>query len=112
MLYASTRASLVKSLGSALFTDSIFATDKHDLTPSAYLAHQRHQAAPKPLSSREQEIADLRVAENATASYEGSRSRASHVGTGVGLNWSPEAEQAIASLAQGDQCTIVILVSL
>ncbi|RXW18882.1 hypothetical protein EST38_g6968 [Candolleomyces aberdarensis] len=90
MLYASTRASLLKSLGSTLFTDSIFATNKQDLTPSAYLAHQRHQAAPKPLSSREQEIADLRVAENAAASYE-------------------EAEQAIARLAQGDQYTIVIL---
>lgn len=110
MLYASTRANLLKGLGSTLFTDSIFATTKNDLTPDAYQAHLRHQAAPKPLSSREQEIADLKIAENAAASYEGSRSRASHVGTGVGLNWTPEAEQAIAQLAEGDQSAIVILV--
>ncbi|KAF6765086.1 hypothetical protein DFP72DRAFT_799218 [Ephemerocybe angulata] len=109
MLYASTRTNLLKGLGSTVFTDSIFATSKNDITPDAYRAHQRHQAAPKPLSSREQEIADLKVAENAAAGYDGSRSRASHVGTGVGLNWTPKAEEAISNLAGGDQCCIVIL---
>ncbi|KAF8969943.1 hypothetical protein BDZ97DRAFT_1957569 [Flammula alnicola] len=109
MLYASTRLSLLKSLGSTLFTDSIFATSKADLTAEAYASHLRHVAAPHPLSAREQEMADLRASESETATYEGSRARASHVGTGVGLNWSEEVENAVAELGRGSESAIVII---
>lgn len=111
MLYASTRLSLLKSLGSSLFTDSIFATSKADFTPEAYDAHIRHTSAPNPLSAREQEIADLREAENEAASYAGSKARTSHIGAGVGLNWSPEVEHAVTNLGAGIGCSIVIIVS-
>lgn len=111
MLYASTRASLLKALGSSLFTDSIFATSKADLTAEAYASHLRHVAAPNPLSSREQELADLRAAENDTATYEGSRGRASHIGTGVGLNWSKEVEDAVSELGQASSDALVVIVS-
>lgn len=110
MLYASSRASLLKSLGSTVFTDSIFATSKADLTADAYQAHLRHLAAPKPLSAREQEIADVRAAENTSASYEGSRARASHVAP-VGFKWAPEVEQAIVELVRSDSSAIVVMVS-
>lgn len=111
MLYAATRASLLKSLGSTLFTDSIFATSKVDITEESYTAHLRHIAAPKPLSSRERELADLRAAENTAASYEGSKGRASHIGTGVGLKWSPDVEDAILELGKGERSTVVVIVS-
>ncbi|TEB35923.1 hypothetical protein FA13DRAFT_1206175 [Coprinellus micaceus] len=71
-----------------------------DLTADAYRAHQRHQAAPKPLSSREQELSDLRVAENTAATYEGSRARASHVGNPVGFQWADEAQHAVSQLVE------------
>ncbi|CAA7267890.1 unnamed protein product [Cyclocybe aegerita] len=109
MLYASTRLLLLKSLGSTLFTDSIFATSKDDLTSEAYASHKLHATAPHPLSVREQELADLRTAENKSASYEGSRTRASHVGTSVGLNWSEEVEDAVVELSRGDGDSLVIL---
>ncbi|TFK29820.1 actin depolymerizing protein [Coprinopsis marcescibilis] len=109
MLYASTRSNLLKSLGSALFVDSIFATSKLDITADAYTAHQQHIAAPKPLSSREKDLADLRVSENDAAGYAGSRARVNHIGTGVGLNWSDEAEHAVGSLAQDEKTNLVIL---
>ena len=111
MLYASTRLSLLKSLGSSLFRDSVFATSKADLTPEAYDAHLLHASAPNPLSTREQAIADLREAENEAASYAGSQVRTSHIGTGVGLNLSPEVEHAVAKLGEGMGCSIVIVVS-
>jgi len=111
MLYASSRASLFKSLGSALFTDSIYATSKADLTPEAYQAHLRHLAAPKPLSARELEMADVRTAETSSASYQGSRSRATHVGAGIGLKWTPEIEEAVTELGRGENCAIIVLVS-
>jgi twinfilin-like protein len=111
MLYASSRLSLVKNLGSSLFTDSIFATSKTDLTPDAYAAHLRHVAAPDPLSSREQELVDLRAAENAAASYEGSQARRTHVGTSPGFRWTQDAEDAVVDLARRQEDFLLILVS-
>lgn len=110
MLYASTRFSLLKSLGSTLFTDSIFATSKTDLTADAYAAHVRHTAAPNPLSKREQELADLKASESQTATYEGSRARTSHIGAGVGLPWSEEVENAVTELGSSTESTIVVIV--
>ncbi|KAJ4487545.1 hypothetical protein J3R30DRAFT_3696301 [Lentinula aciculospora] len=111
MLYASTRASLLKHLGSTVFTDSLFATSKSDLTSEAYLAHLKHIAAPKPLSTREQEMEDIRLAErnSNTPSYEGSRSRTSIVGTGVGLNWTADVEKAVEELGNGSGSGIVVI---
>ncbi|KAH7890002.1 actin depolymerizing protein [Phlebopus sp. FC_14] len=101
MLYASTRNALTKSLGSTLFTDALFATSKSDVTPEAYAAHKRHQAAPKPLSAREQEMADIKAAEREGTLYEGSRARQNHLGTNeVGYKWTPEAENAVKELGQ------------
>ncbi|KAH7908584.1 actin depolymerizing protein [Hygrophoropsis aurantiaca] len=110
MLYASTRNSLTKSLGSAVFTDSLYATAKSDLSPEAYAAHKRHTAAPKPLSAREQEMADIKAAEReAGNTYEGSRGRQNHLGTGVGLSWSTDAEEAIKALMTSDSDRLVII---
>ncbi|KXN85491.1 Twinfilin [Leucoagaricus sp. SymC.cos] len=109
MLYASSRSSLFKSLGSTVFTDSIYATSRTDLTAEAYQAHLRHLAAPNPLSAREQEMADVRAAESGSASYEGSRPRASHVSSGVGFKWTPEVEDAVTELGRGDNCALLVL---
>lgn len=109
MLYASTRSSLLRSLGSTIFTDSIFATSKTDLTSEAYDAHRRHLAAPKPLSAREQEMADIRISESSGA-YRGSQTRTNHIGTGVGLHWSEEVENAVKALGAADGCAVVVIV--
>jgi twinfilin-like protein len=113
MLYASTRNALTKSLGSSVFTDSIFATCKADVTADAYVKHRKHMAAPKPLSTREQEMADVRAAEREAGggSYEGSRARQNHLGTGVGLNWSPEVEEAVKELGSGEESRLLVIVS-
>ncbi|KAG5634571.1 hypothetical protein H0H81_001496, partial [Sphagnurus paluster] len=105
MLYASSRASLLKALGSTLFTDAIFATSKEDLTPDAYAAHKRHLAAPKPLSAREQELAEA----ESGSTYEGSRARASHVRTGVGFSWPQQLKDVIVELNQGGGPTLIVI---
>ncbi|KAL5511224.1 TWF1 [Sanghuangporus vaninii] len=110
MLYASTRSALTKSLGSAHFSDSLFATSKADITPQAYKAHKAHQAAPQPLSAREQKIADARAAEQAAGgTYEGSTARRNHVGQTVGMTWSDEAKKAVKDLGQGSGNELVLL---
>ncbi|KAF9234031.1 actin depolymerizing protein [Melanogaster broomeanus] len=110
MLYAATRNSLTKSFGS-VFTDSLFAISKSDVTPDAYAAHKRHQAAPKPLSAREQEIADIKSAEReAGAIYEGSRARQNHLGNQeIGYKWAGEAEEAVRELRVGEGSRLVVL---
>ena len=113
MLYASTRSALTKGLGSTNFPDSLFATSKEDLTPKAYAAHKAHNAAPQPLSAREQEIADARAAERASGvAYEGSSARRNHVGVSVGMKWSEEAEKAVKSLGEGSDSYLILLVRL
>ncbi len=101
----------MKALGSAAFVDSIFATSKDDLTPEAYAAHKRHITAPQPLSSREQELADIRAAENNSLSHQGTMARTSHVNDPIGFPWSDEAETAIVNFSRADGCAVVILVS-
>ncbi|THV07942.1 actin depolymerizing protein [Dendrothele bispora CBS 962.96] len=112
MLYASTRSSLLKSLGSTLFNDSMFATSKDDLTPEAYKAHLAHLAAPKPLSAREKELEDIKAAERESGTntpYEGARRTASPLVTGHGLNWSEEVEQAVKSLGEEEEEKVLVV---
>ncbi len=113
MLYAATRNTLTKSLGSAHFTDNLFASAKDDLNAEAYAKHRRHLAAPKPMSAREKEMEAVKAAEREAGgrSYEGNRARQNHIGQGVFLKWSSEAEEAIKELATSEDSRLVILVS-
>ncbi|CUA74933.1 Twinfilin [Dictyostelium discoideum] [Rhizoctonia solani] len=102
MMYASTRGALTKALGDQKFKDNIFATSKDDVTPEAYLAHQRHLAAPKPLTARERELEEVRAAERASsAAYEGSGVRQSIVGSRAGMKWTDELGEALRDLQPG-----------
>jgi twinfilin len=112
MLYASTRNALTKHLGSSTFVDTIYATSKDDLTPEAYAAHKRHLAAPKPMSAREKEMADIKAAERQAGgtTYQGSSARSSPFGTGVGLAWAEDAQNAVKALADANEDAIVTMV--
>ncbi|KIY43571.1 actin depolymerizing protein [Fistulina hepatica ATCC 64428] len=112
MLYASSRASLLKHLGSTAFSDTIFATSKNDLTAEAYHAHRKHMAAPQPLSEREQEIADARAAERESglhSAYSASRPNGGLFAARTGFVWSDDLEEAIQQLAKSDDCRLLIV---
>ncbi|KAF8710911.1 Actin depolymerizing protein, partial [Rhizoctonia solani] len=109
MVYASSRGALTKALGDQKFKDNIFATSKDDLTPEAYQAHQRHLAAPKPLTARERELEEIRAAERASsAAYEGAGVRQSIVGSRAGMKWSDELGDALRDLQPGRLVVISI----
>lgn len=65
------------------------------------------------MSAREKEIEEVKAAEREAGgrNYEGSRARQNHIGQGVFLHWSPEAEEAIKDLAAADDSRLVVLVS-
>ncbi|KAI0306493.1 actin depolymerizing protein [Multifurca ochricompacta] len=111
MLYASTRNAVTKSLGATLFVDTIFATSKGDLTPAGYAAHKRHLAAPKPMSVREKEMADIKAAERDAggAPFRINAARQSPFGTGVGLKWSSDVESAVRNLADVTEDHVVTI---
>ena len=111
MLYASTRTNLIKALGSAPFTDSIFATSKADVTSSAYKAHRASLNAPKPMTAREKEMEEIKAAELSSASYDGSRSRKSHVGGKLGFKWTDDVEAAVKRLGECQIRKLLVLVS-
>jgi twinfilin-like protein len=113
MLYASTRNSVTKTLGATNFVDTIFATSKADLTPAGYAAHKRHLAAPKPMSAKEREMADIKAAEREAGSlpYNANAVRQSPFGAGVGLKWSNDVQDAIRNLADATENHLVTVVS-
>ncbi|KAH9180631.1 actin depolymerizing protein [Lactarius sanguifluus] len=111
MLYASTRNTLTKSLGAALFVDTIFATSKADLTPEGYAAHKRHLAAPKPMNAREKEMADIKAAEREAGGtlHNVNAARTSPFGASVGLKWSSSVEAAVRDLADATEDHVVTI---
>jgi len=111
MLYASTQAALKKSLGDSKFKDSMYATSKADLTPDAYVAHLNHMSAPKPLSAREEEMANIRAAERAAGSstYQGSGVRKSHVHGGLELQIPQDIQDALKGMSDASGPMLVIV---
>ena len=111
MLYASTRNTLTKSIGSTHFTDSIFATSKDDVTPASYAAHRAHMSAPKPMSPREKEAEAARAAERqaGNAAYESIHDRTRN--EPVGFAWPEDVDSAMKSLSEGDESQLIVLVS-
>ncbi|GAA5822387.1 hypothetical protein JCM5353_000484, partial [Sporobolomyces roseus] len=126
MLYASTRTTLIRSLGDSKFTDSIFATCRDDLSYKSYLAHTRHSSASAPLTAREQEMADIRQAESQAANdteqqsqgrsiiygqQRGSESEDGGKGAEVrgALPWSEEAKEAVRRLKEEGSKEVVQL---
>jgi twinfilin-like protein len=111
MLYASTRASLTRSLGASHFPTSIFATSLSDLTPSAYTAYISRRSESPPLSPNEREMADVKAAEReASGGYEPTKSTVNPLSR-VELQWSDEVEHAVVKLGEGVGGRLVLIVS-
>jgi twinfilin len=89
------------------------ATSKNDVTGVAYERHLRALAAPKPLSQREKELAEMAEAEKQAADdYQGKNTRTSLLsGAAVGFSWSPDVEEAFKKLAVEGSSQLLVVVS-
>ncbi|KAG9305488.1 hypothetical protein G9A89_006458 [Geosiphon pyriformis] len=99
MLYASTRATLTRDLGDNYFVDSIYGTVANDFTYEGYLKHKKHQLADAPLTEREKELAEIKIAEVNSFS---SSTRKSHA-AGVSFPIADEALVALKQLGSADR---------
>lgn len=98
MVYASTKATLKQEFGSAHITEEIHATSQDETTLEGYKRHKRAIASPAPLTTREEELAELRRVEvNTDINTE---SRHQTLG-GLSCPLSEAAKQAIQDVLRG-----------
>src|SRR5690606_32274572 len=109
MLFASTRNTLVRELGSEKFAENMFATEKHELTAEGFKKHDAHVKKAAPLTEEERVLGEVRALEAAASS--GTQARKSHVSSGVGFPISQEALDALKGLNEG-KSTLVQLVCI
>lgn len=62
-LFASTRLTLTRELGSENFGETLFATEAEELTEAGWRRHEAHGEAANPLTQEERDLEDIREAE-------------------------------------------------
>jgi twinfilin len=63
MLFASTRLTLVRELGIERFRETIFATNREELTAEGFKKHDQHMQLAAPLTEEEQSLGAVKKAE-------------------------------------------------
>ncbi|PUU74449.1 hypothetical protein B9Z19DRAFT_1133263 [Tuber borchii] len=105
-LFASTRNTLLRELGSDRFGESIFATTKEELTAEGFKRHDAHLAKPAPLTEEERILKEVKEAE-AEASTGASMKKATS--RGVVTPVTEEALEALRNLRSGGFINLVQL---
>lgn len=118
MLYASTRSTLIRSLGQSRISTTIFATTPDDLTAAAFARHERHLASAAPMTEREKEQEAMKLVESKMRDGEsnGGRSmvfgKSDVKGVSVGLEWSEEATEAAKAFAGGEKDALYLEIDI
>lgn len=99
-LFAATRLTLVRELGTERFRETISATTRHELTADGWRKHDKSGELKAPLTEEEQSLQSVKEAE-AEASR-GTTSRSSIVSAGrISFPISEDALQALHGLPSG-----------
>lgn len=107
MLFASTRLTLVRELGTENFRETIFTTTAEELTPSGFKKHDAHTKLAAPLTEEERTLGEVKRAEQEAGA--GTGTREIHLSKSLAM---PVAENAIAALKELESKarTVVMLV--
>ncbi|KAI5465376.1 hypothetical protein BGZ63DRAFT_373422 [Mariannaea sp. PMI_226] len=97
MLFASTRLTFVRELGSEHFRETIFATMAAELTAHGFEKHDAHSKLDAPLTEEEKTLGEVKRAEQEAGS--GTGTREIHLSKSLAM---PVAEDAIAALKDID----------
>ncbi|SPQ23121.1 8f31427d-1623-43cf-b62a-b41e2065c8b7 [Thermothielavioides terrestris] len=107
MLFASTRLTLVRELGSEHFRETYFATTPEELSPAGFEKHDAHTALEAPLTEEERSLGDVRRAEQEAGA--GTAKREIHLSTHMATSVAEDALAALKELAAGDGRSLVML---
>ncbi|XP_011870948.1 PREDICTED: twinfilin isoform X1 [Vollenhovia emeryi] len=98
MLYASTKATLKQEFGTASIKEELHGTVPEDITLDGYRKHKRNDTAPVPLTTAEEELAELK---KTTATTDYSVETRHQTLSGVAFPVTDQAKQAITELGKG-----------
>ncbi|KAK2066695.1 hypothetical protein P8C59_000486 [Phyllachora maydis] len=109
MLFASTRLTLLRELGSEHFRESIFATTPEDLSPAGFQKHDAHSAVAAPLTEEERTLGEVKRAEQEAGS--GTGTKEIHLSKSFAM---PIAENALAALKElaGESGRLLVMLKI
>ena len=108
MLFASTRLTLVRELGIERFRQTIFATEKSELTAEGWAKHEAHESQAAPLTEEESGLQGVKEAEMKES--QGTGARRGHVSSRVDVKTGEGVLEALGSLKEeGCKGTLVQL---
>lgn len=109
MLFAATRLTLVRELGSEHFRESIFTTTADELSPAGFDRHDKHSSLDAPLTEEERTLADVKRAEAEAGA--GTGVREIHMSSTMNMPVKEDALKALSDLGRGGGRVLVMLVS-
>jgi twinfilin-like protein len=107
MLFASTRLTLVRELGSEHFADTIFATDADELSPRGFAKHDKHTVLEAPLTEEERTLGEVKRAEAEAGT--GTGVREIHLSKNMNMPIAADALAALSELARQEGSGLVML---
>ncbi|KAK3366419.1 hypothetical protein B0H63DRAFT_498167 [Podospora didyma] len=107
MLFASTRLTLVRELGSEHFRETIFATLASELSPAGFEKHDAHTALDAPLTEEERTLGEVRRTEQEASS--GTGTREIHLSKSLAIPISDDGLAALKELAGNSGRDLVML---
>ncbi|KAK3357882.1 hypothetical protein B0T25DRAFT_567137 [Lasiosphaeria hispida] len=107
MLFAATRLTLVRELGSEHFRETIFATLPTELTPAGFEKHDAHTALDAPLTEEERTLGDVKRAEQEAGV--GTGAREIHLSKNLAMPVTEEVLAGLKELAAGNGTGLIML---
>jgi len=108
MLFASTRLTLVRELGSEKFRASRFVTEVSELEAKGWEAWERHEKGEGPLTREEEALKGVKEA--LASEKSGMGKKGSVVSSGVSLQMREGVTESLEGLRRGDGGNLVVLV--
>lgn len=109
MLFASTRLTLARELGSEHFREAIFVTTPEELTEAGFKKHDAHTKLAAPLTEEERTLGEVKQAEQEAGS--GTGAREIHLSKNLTMPVSEEAIAAMKEVGGASGRTVTMLVS-
>lgn len=110
MLFAATRLTLVRELGSEHFRETIFATTAAELTAAGFERHDAHAKLEAPLTEEEESLGEVRRAEMEAG--QGSGRREIHLSKSLAMPVGEDALAALGEVGKGGRTLVMLASSL
>ncbi|KAK8074984.1 hypothetical protein PG997_009647 [Apiospora hydei] len=107
MLFASTRLTLVRELGSEHFRETIFATTAEELGAQGFAKHDRHAELEAPLTEEERTLGEVKRAEAEAGA--GTGQREIHLSKNMNMPVATDALVALSEMGHGPSRGLVML---